>query len=129
MITQRLKNIFGLSIPLFIAHGLEEYWTGLYSVDSHVKFMFGFAQNMSSLQATFLIFQIMLWLTLIVSYVLMSSNKWAWRLMFIPGIVFIYELHHFYKAFMVGGYYPGLITALLFPVIGYMYWRELLKAK
>ena len=49
--------------------------------------------------------------------------------MFVPGIIFIYELHHLYKAVLTGGYYPGLITALLFPVIGYFYWRELLKAR
>ena len=127
MISQKLKNIFLLSIPLFIAHGIEEYLTGLYKVDSHVKSMFGYFEHLAPLQATFLIFQIMLWLLLIVSYLLIRSEKWQLWLMIIPGVIFIYELHHFYKAFDVGGYYPGLITALLFPVIGGFYWKEWVK--
>ena len=31
MISTRLKNIFALSIPVFIAHGPEEYFTGFYN--------------------------------------------------------------------------------------------------
>lgn len=127
MISLKLKNLFLFSIPLFIAHGIEEYFTGLYNVDSHVKFMFGYFVHLAPLQATFLIFQIMLWLLLIVSYLLIRGEKWQLRLMIIPGIIFIYELHHFYKAFAVGGYYPGLITALLFPIIGVLYWKEWIR--
>lgn len=126
MISSRLRNIFAFSIPLFVAHGLEEYFTGLYNVDSHVKFMFGYFEKLAPIQATFLIFQIMLWLLLIVSYLLIRGEKWQLWLMTIPGVIFIYELHHFYKALDVGGYYPGLVTALLFPVIGYFYWKELI---
>jgi hypothetical protein len=127
MISSRLKNIFAFSIPLFIAHGLEEYFFGFYNIDSHIKFMFGYFEQMMPLQATFLIFQIMLWLLLIVSYFLIRGERWRLWLMAIPGIIFIYELHHFYKALDVGGYYPGLVTALLFPVIGYLYWKEWTK--
>ncbi len=127
MITQRLKNIFLMSIVLWIAHGTEELVTGFYNVDSHVKFFFGFTEKLTSLHTAFLIFQIMLWLMLIVSYLLVSGDKWQRRLMFIPGLIMIYELHHLYKAVEVGGYYPGLVTALLFPIIGYFYWKELVQ--
>jgi hypothetical protein len=129
MITNRLKNIFVLSIPLFIAHGIEEFLTHFYDIDAQDQAIFGLLSSLSNHGATFVVFQIMLWLLLIVSYLLILSEQWRFRLMFIPGIIFIYELHHLYKAMMIGGYYPGLITALLFPVIGYFYWRELLKAR
>ena len=125
--TQKLKNIFLLSIILFIAHGTEELATGLYNVDRHVKFMFGFVENLTSIHAAFSVFQIMLWLILIISYLLILGPKWQLRLMFIPGLVFIYELHHIYKAIMVGGYYSGLITALLFPIVAFFFWKELIK--
>jgi len=127
MMTQKLKNIFLISVILFIAHGAEELATGLYNVDSHVKFMFGFVENLTSIHAAFWIFQIMLWLILIISYLLILGPKWQLRLMFVPGLVFIYELHHIYKAIIVGGYYPGLITALLFPVVAFFFWKELIK--
>lgn len=128
MITSQLKNIYGLSVMLFIAHGFEEILTGLYLIDSHVVFMFEKLASLPTMEALFMLFQIMLWLLLIVSYLLIRSKKWQLWLMAIPGIVFIYELHHFYKAFEVGGYYPGLVTAFLFPIVGYFYWKEWFKS-
>ena len=127
MLSQRLKNIFALSIPLFIAHGIEEIVTSLYSIDSHVAFMFGKLAMLPTMQALFILFQVMLWVVLIVWYLLIRSERWQLWLMALPGVIFIYELHHFYKALAVGGYYPGLLTALLFPIIGYLYWREWIK--
>ena len=127
MITSKLKNIFLLSIPLFIAHGLEEILTGFYNVDSHVAFMFGKLATMPTIQALFILFQIMIWLVLIIGYLLLLGPKWQLRLMFIPGIVFIYELHHLYKAFDVGGYYPGIITAIPLYAVGFFFWKELIK--
>ncbi len=127
MITEKLKNLFLLSTLLWIAHGIEELTTGMYRVDSHVHFMFGFVNSLTPIHAAFLVFQIMLWLMLLVSYLLLLGPKWQLRLMFIPGLVLVYEFHHFYKAIEVGGYYPGLFTALLFPIIGFLFWKELLK--
>src|SRR3989338_9567853 len=108
MILQKLKNIFLLSILAFIAHGLEEILTGFYNVDSHVAFMFGKLATMPTTQALFILFQIMIWLILIIGYLLILGPKWQLRLMFIPGIAFLYEFHHLYKVFEVGGYYPGI---------------------
>ncbi|MSU55510.1 MAG: hypothetical protein EXS46_03165 [Candidatus Taylorbacteria bacterium] len=127
MISQKLKTIFYISIPIFIAHGLEEYFTGLYNVDSHVKFMFGYFNALPTPQAIFLLFQISLWFVLIISALLISGEKWQLRLMIIPGLVYIYELHHFWKAIEIGGYYSGVITAIAFPIIGFLFWKELLK--
>ena len=127
MISHKLKTIFLLSVVLWIIHGTEELTTGLYSVDSHVAFVFGFTEKFTSVHTAFFVFQIMLWLILIVSYLLILGPKWQLRLMFIPGIAMIYELHHLYKAIEVGGYYPGLITALFFPIVGYFFWKEYLK--
>ena len=127
MITKKLKNIFLLSIALFIAHGTEEIWNGFYNIDSHSKFLFNALNLLPTPQATFTLFQIMLWLLLIVSYLLILGPKWQLRLMVIPGLIFIYELHHLYKAISVGGYYPGLITAIPLYIIGFFFWKELIK--
>ena len=128
MITQRLKNIFLLSIPLFVAHGLEEIFTGFYNIDSsQVDFWLGNLNSLPTPQATFILFQIMIWLMLVVGYLLLLGPKWQLRLMFIPGIIFVYELHHLYYAIDVGGYYPGLITAIPLYIIGFFFWKELIK--
>lgn len=127
MISSKLKTIFGVSIPLFIAHGIEEYVVGFYDIDPYSLFVFRPFVEMSVNQATFLLFQVMVWLLLGISFLLISGAKWQSRLMFLPGLVYIFELHHIIKAIFAGGYYPGLITALGFPVIAFFFWRELWK--
>ncbi|KKU50496.1 MAG: hypothetical protein UX71_C0001G0151 [Parcubacteria group bacterium GW2011_GWA1_47_10] len=127
MISHKLKNIFIFSIPVFIAHGLEEYFTGLYNNDWSIQFISGFLESMSTPQAIFLVFQIMLWLALVVFALLIISEKWRLRLMVIPGLVYIFELYHILKSVSVAGYYPGLITSLLFPVIAVFFWVELIR--
>ena len=126
MISNKLQNIFLLSIPLFIAHGLEEYFTGFYKVDSIFFFIFQSFETMSVFQATFLLFQIMLWALLIIAY-LMLSRKFVIGLLTILGIFFVLELHHLTDALIRLEYYPGMITGILFPIIGFFYWKELIK--
>lgn len=127
MISERLKNIFSISIPVFIAHGLEEYFTGFYNVDGISRFVFSPLESMPVLQATFLLFQIMIWLLLVVSLLLITSEKWQLRLMIIPGLIYIFELHHLWRALMSWNYYPGVITAIAFPIVSFLFWKELLN--
>lgn len=125
--TKKLRNLFLLGVLLFIAHGLEEILTGFYDIDAQTAFLFGGLAKMPDMQALFLLFQIMLWFTLIISYLFLLGPKWQVRLMFIPGLFMIYEIYHLYQAMAVGGYYPGLATALFFPILGFFFWRELSK--
>ena len=127
MISGKLKDIFLISILVFIAHGLEEYFNNFYNIDPIFRFVFKPFETMSVPQATFLLLQIMLWLLLVISFLLISNEKWQLRLMAIPGLVYIFELHHFWEALIHGGYYPGVITAIAFPIIGFLFWKELLK--
>jgi hypothetical protein len=127
MITNRLKNLFGLSVLLFIAHGTEEIITGLASVDSHVAFLFGSLAALPALQALFILFQIAIWTLLITTYLLLRGEKWHLVAMVVVAIVFLYELHHLYKVIEVGGYYPGAITAVPLYIVGLFFWKELIK--
>ncbi len=127
MISQKLKTIFYISIPVFIAHGLEEFFNDFYNIDWSFKFVFGFLETMSVPQATFLVFQIMLWLAFIVFAFLIASEKWRLRLMVLPGIIYIFELHHIWKTLENLSYYPGVITAIAFPFIAFFFWKELLN--
>lgn len=127
MISQKLKTIFIISIPVFVAHGLEEFFNDFYNIDWGTKLVFGFLNGMSVPQATFLVFQIMLWLALIVFAFLIASKKWRLRLMLLPGIIFIVELHHPWSVIESLGYYPGAITAIPLLILGFLFWKELLK--
>lgn len=127
MVSQKLQLIFLLSIPVSIVHGIEEYITGFYQTDNFTRLFFSYSENMTATQASFVTFQIMIWLLLIISAILITKPKWHFYIMVNPGLVYIFELHHIIKAAMIGSYYPGLITALLFPVIGFFYWKQLIK--
>ncbi len=127
MISKKLRTIFLISIPLFVAHGLEEYFTGFYNVDSIFQFIIQPLDKMSFSQGAFLEFQILFWLLLVIAFFLLQSRKTALYLMTILGVFFILELEHIAKAVISGNYYPGLVTATLFPFIGFFYWKELLR--
>ena len=128
MISKKLKTIFIISIPVFIAHGLEEFFNNFYDIDWSTMLVFGFLNEMSVPQATFLVFQIMLWLALIVFAFLIANDKWRLRLMLLPGIIFLVELNHPWSVITSWGYYPGAITAIPLIILGFLFWKELFKA-
>jgi hypothetical protein len=119
------RTIFGISIPLFILHGMEEYFNGFYNIDSHLQFIFKPFFIISNYQTSFLIFQISFWVLLILIFIIVKKPP-LW-LTVIIGLIYFYELQHIIKAVEVGGYYPGLITALAFPIIAIFYWQTLIK--
>ena len=126
-ISQKLKTILYISIPVFIAHGLEEIFNGFYNVDWGFKLVFGFLETMSVPQATFIVFQVMIWLAFIVFAFLIASEKWRLRLLILSGIIYVFELHHIWKALESRSYYPGAITAIAFLATGFVFWKELFK--
>lgn len=124
MISTKLKYIFGISIPLFIAHGIEEILTGFYQVDAWDQVLFAPLASLSVHGAMFVTFQFMLWLLLAVGLLMLQSERMRLYVLGVAGLVYLFELHHIVKAVIAGGYYPGLITALLFPPLAYLFWRE-----
>lgn len=124
MITHKLKLLFTFSIPLFIAHGIEEILTGFYQVDAWDAFLFQPFAQLSLHGVMFVTFQFMLWLTLVIGLLMLQSERMRLYMLGVAGLVYLFELHHVVKAVIVGGYYPGLVTALLFPPLAYFFWRE-----
>ncbi len=127
MVYKKLKNIFAISVPIFIVHGIEEYLTGFYNINPLSKFVFQTFDKMPNPQAVFLLFQIMTSLLLVTSFILIAKERWLLWVMIVPGLFYIFEIHHIIEAFMIRNYYPGLITALAFPIIAFLFWKELFK--
>ncbi len=127
MISPRLKFIFGVSIPLFILHGTEEFLTGFYNLDQWDEWIFGLLPFVSTHQAMFATFQFMFWLLLAISLILFLGERQRFYMLAILGVIFVFELHHPIKALLAGGYYPGLVTSLGFPVLAFFFWREWLR--
>ena len=61
------------------------------------------------------------------AYLFLASTKWSLWLAIFLGLIFIYELHHLYKALSIGAYYPGILTAIFLYVLGFFYWKELVS--
>ncbi len=122
MISIRLRNIFLLSIPLFVVHGIEEYLTGFYKVDD---ILFGHLTE-SVAQPAFIIFQVIWWFLLLI-IANQINQKWAFKALIIVGITYMLEVHHLIHALIAKGYYPGATTALLFPFIAFFFWKEIIK--
>lgn len=126
MISNKLKTIIFLSAPFFVLHQTEEYLTKFYQIDDLSRFAFQLFEPMGSLQATFLLFEIMTIVLFIVSYLFLKGGKAILALAILFGSVFIFELHHLVKAIQTGGYYPGIVTAIFIYILGFFYWKELL---
>lgn len=124
MISKRLKTLFLLSlIPIYL-HGIEEVLFGFQYSDS---FMISGANLFNTTPETFYwITHIFLWwLLLPVAYMLFQKSRLALYLMTAFSLVFIFEFHHIFKALLSMSYYPGMITALVYPLVGIFFWKEL----
>lgn len=127
MVSYRLRALFLAATLLWMAHGMEEYFTGFHHVDPIFQFVFAPLLTGDSHRAAFVTFQVMAWILLWLSFLLLQGRKWVLRLLCIPGLIMILEIHHLVHALAVQSYYSGVFTASLFPVAAFFYWKELLK--
>ena len=125
MISQKLKNIFLLSIILFIAHGVEEFFTGFYNVDKSFLLTVGKISN--NLPLVFILYQVILWMILSLAYFFIKKNKWVFPISITLIVFMILELQHLYETLITGKYYPGTFTAIIFPFIAFFFLKELRK--
>ena len=126
MISKKSQLFFLISIPIFIIHGLEEYFAGFANVDPVFKTVFGFL-GLPVSNLSFFIFQIVFWIILISVYLSLRKGHQLMPLMVLLGLVFVFEIHHIFRAIAIQSYYPGLVTSFFFPVVGFLFWRELFK--
>jgi hypothetical protein len=127
MISKKLTNLFLISIPLFIAHGLEEYSTRFYDIYPLLNFKWAETLFKTIPQATFFTFQAMFWMLLFVMYFLLRRGKGTLIIMTFVGLIYIYEATHILSAVLLKQYTSGLITSPFLPLLGFFYWKELLK--
>jgi hypothetical protein len=79
---------------------------------------------MATYKATFLLFNLMAWLWLWTGLLLSLSPKWQLPLAVLPGILYLFELHHFLDLYEHRTYTPGAVTAMAFPFLAVFYWRQ-----
>ncbi|HEY4526823.1 MAG TPA: HXXEE domain-containing protein [Candidatus Paceibacterota bacterium] len=122
MITQRLKTIFLISLLIIYIHGFEEIIGGFQHVDTFM--MFGANLFSISTEIFYWSSHLIWWLAIPLLYLIFKNKPKILLLLGLYGLVFVVELHHVVKAVQLGSYYPGAITALFYPIIGFFFWRE-----
>ncbi|MCH7641529.1 HXXEE domain-containing protein [Patescibacteria group bacterium] len=121
----KLNKLFLISLVLIYLHGVEEIVTGFQHVDS---FMVYFASVFSiSTESFYWVSHIIWWVSLPFLYLIFSKTKYSFYLLALYGVVFFTEIHHLVKAILSISYYPGMITAMLYPLFGIFYWRQILN--
>lgn len=125
MVSKTLKFLFLLTLFLIAAHGIEEVSTGFLYKDDFISYLSGLFNTKA--EVFYWSFHIMWWLMLVVAYLLLMGGRWLLIPLTLFGIVYIFEIHHLIKAFSAGGYYPGMISAFFYPIIGVFYWKELIN--
>jgi len=123
MISKRLKHIFLISLLLIYAHGIEEIIGGFQYFDSFM--VLGANYFGTTPEIFYWVFHIIFWLSLLILFMLFHKRKVGLILMTIFGVIFIIELHHPIKAILARQYYPGMITALFYPIVGVFFWKQI----
>lgn len=125
MISDKLKKITVIAIIMIYVHGLEEIIIGFWKVDSLLMIWNGYLTSIP--QAVYFASHVYWWLMLVPILLLVLGGKWALRGLALFGVIFLIEIHHLVGALISWSYYPGLITALFYPIVGFFYWKELIR--
>lgn len=126
MISKNLTKVFLLSLILIYAHGVEEVLTAFQHNDPFI--IFGAQYLNTTPEMFYWVSHLIWWISIPLLFTIFRESKFIFTLMALYGIVFIIEPHHIVKALLVRNYYPGMITALFYPIVGFFYWKQLVKA-
>jgi len=124
--TKKLNLLFLAEALLLISHGLEEFFIKFYEsslfFSSFPLELLNFSPKLS-----FIIVQLLLLLFLLFTYwsTFILKKSWGVYMLFVVGLIIVYEIGHVIEAISSNSYKPGLITAIAILSVGIFYWKEL----
>ena len=125
MASNKLKYTFLLSLLLIYAHGVEEIINGFQYSDSFM--VYGANLFNTTPEIFYWVSHLVWWTSLPLLFLLFRENRLGLLLMTLYGLVFFIELHHPIKGLLASRYYPGMITAMLYPIFGIFYWKQIIE--
>ena len=125
MISKRLNLLFVVALILIYLHGLEEVLTGFHHVDSFMEF--GGRVFNTSPENFYWVSHLLWWLGAPIIFLIFRNKPIILPLLALFGTVFFIEIHHLVKSLLVQSYYPGMITAFLYPIFGVYFYKELIQ--
>ena len=126
-----MKKILIFLPFLVLIHGIEEYYFGLQYQASEAILtgasLLPLFSHLNTNQAIYIVYIIMQVLLFVAVALFMSGNKKAKKiLLMVIGLLFIYQAHHIIETLISFQYNPGLVTSILFVILGYYYWKNIL---
>lgn len=122
---EKLSKIFLLSAVLIYLHGIEEIYGGFEHFDSFMQF--GASVFHTSSEVFYWGFHIIWWLLVPLIYLCVFKFHKTKNILLLFSLVYFLEIHHVIKAFVRMEYYPGMITALFYPILGFLFIKEFVK--
>lgn len=129
--SSRITQLFALSVGTMLLHKVECYWAEEWLESPLFQTLVALGHRVDPDpdhvlgEAMFLVFVTWLFAGLFMGWLVLRGGGWAWTALAVWGGTFVLEWHHVVRAIARGGYYPGLITALVYLAVMAVYWREL----
>ena len=125
MVSTSFAIIFLLSVLLHYAHGVECVKAKFYEAEPNFYF---FTRKLKTIpESVYFVFHGSFWLFILLAFFLLLGGRWIFIPLCLYGLLFLTEGHHFIKAAQRKKYYPGAITSVLFPILGVLYWFQLIS--
>lgn len=124
-VSKKLKTLLLFSVVIVYLHFFEEVITGFYHNDWIMKYI---SSNFQTINQAQYYGSHIVWILMIgPAALLVLGGKWTLRILTFYGLFFVFELHHLIDAIRTLNYYPGVVTNIAFEIIGFFYWKELIK--
>lgn len=125
MVSQSFLVILLVSIFLHYIHGVECVKTKFYNVEPNFYFCTKYFKTIH--EAVYYVFHGTFYIALLFAFFILLGGNWIFIPFGLYGTTFFSEFHHFVKAVLKRKYYSGAVTSFFMPIMGILYWIELLK--
>ncbi len=122
-----MRSPLGLALAVYVPHLLEEQLTGMVEEPFMVRALEPLAQ-LSPRAAGYVVFQGMLVLTLLTTYLFSLGGRARSVVLACLGLALVAEAHHLLRALATLDYNAGLWTAAPMPIVGALLLASLLRA-
>ena len=121
MLPATIRTFLLLSIGGLIIHGIEEYIMEFHLIDVSFSYVFSPFFSMPPEQSVFLLYQLFLWILLIVVWCIIGKPKYSIPIFVgLLWILLILESQHLIQTVIEMNYYPWFFSALL--LVGIALW-------
>lgn len=122
-----MTRLLGVAIALYVPHLAEEALTHMHDDPLIVTALAPLAE-LSARHASYLVFQVMLALTLATTLMFSLGGRARLAVMTVLGLALLAEGHHVLRALATLHYDSGLVTSLPMPLFGAYLLRHILRA-